>query len=105
VKRSFDIARKALASVCAAACVAATAVPSRAADPIKITVITDMSGIYASLAGAGAVMATKMAVEDFGGSVLGRKIEVVAVDHRNNPTEPRLKPAKPSTAVRISRST
>ena len=87
MKRSFDIARKALASVCAAACVAATAAPSRAADPIKITVITDMSGGYASLAGAGAVMATKMAVEDFGGSVLGRHIEVVAVDHRNNPTE------------------
>jgi len=87
VKRSFELARKSLATVCAAACVAASAVPSMAADPIKITVITDMSGVYASLAGAGAVMATKMAVEDFGGSVLGRKIEVDAVDHRNNATE------------------
>ena len=55
--------------------------------PIRIAVITDMSGVYAALAGRGAVEATKMAVEDFGGSVLGRKIEVVAIDHRNNATE------------------
>ena len=60
--------------------------PARAADtgPVKIAVITDMSGVYASLAGAGAVEATKMAVEDFGGKVLGRTIEVDAIDHRNN---------------------
>ncbi len=60
--------------------------PVRAADtgPIKIAVITDMSGQYAALAGAGAVEATKMAVEDFGGKVLGRTVEVVGIDHRNN---------------------
>lgn len=52
--------------------------------PIKIAVITDMSGVYAALAGPGAVEATKMAVEDFGGKVLGRPIEVDAIDHRNN---------------------
>lgn len=55
--------------------------------PIKIAVITDLSGVYAALAGKGAVESTKMAVEDFGGSVLGRKIEVVAIDHRNNGPE------------------
>src|SRR5665213_2831054 len=62
------------------------AAPVRAADtgPIKIAVITDMSGQYAALAGAGAVEATKMAVEDFGGKVLGRTVEVVGIDHRNN---------------------
>ena len=60
--------------------------PARAADsgPIKIAVVTDMSGVYAALAGQGAVEATKMAVEDFGGKVLGRPVEVVAIDHRNN---------------------
>ncbi len=59
-----------------------------AADgPVKVAVITDMSGVYAALAGRGAVEATKMAVEDFGGSVLGRKIEVEAIDHRNNGPE------------------
>jgi branched-chain amino acid transport system substrate-binding protein len=62
------------------------AAPGRAAEsgPLKIAVITDMSGVYSALAGPGAVEATKMAVEDFGGKVLGRQIEVVGIDHRNN---------------------
>jgi branched-chain amino acid transport system substrate-binding protein len=55
--------------------------------PIKIAVITDMSGVYAAISGQGAVEATKMAVEDFGGSVLGRSIEVDGIDHRNKPDE------------------
>jgi len=55
--------------------------------PIHIAVITDMSGVYAALAGRGAVEATKMAVEDFGGSVLGRQIVVDTIDHRNNGPE------------------
>jgi branched-chain amino acid transport system substrate-binding protein len=55
--------------------------------PIKIAVITDMSGVYSALAGKGAVESTQMAVDDFGGSVLGRKIEVDAIDHRNNGPE------------------
>ncbi|HYZ16270.1 MAG TPA: ABC transporter substrate-binding protein, partial [Candidatus Acidoferrum sp.] len=65
------------------------AVPAGAADSgrIKIAVITDMSGVYASLSGQGAVEATKMAVEDFGGKVLGRSIVVDAVDHRNQGPE------------------
>ena len=60
-----------------------------AADPgpIKIAVITDMSGVYAALAGRGAVESTKMAVEDFGGKVLGRPIEVLAIDHLNKGPE------------------
>ena len=36
---------------------------------------------------AGSVTATQLAVDDFGGSVLGKKIEVTAIDHRNNPTD------------------
>ncbi|MBD5656333.1 MAG: ABC transporter substrate-binding protein, partial [Candidatus Eremiobacteraeota bacterium] len=55
--------------------------------PIKIAVITDMSGVYAALSGRGAVEATKMAVDDFGGKVLGRTIEVDAIDHRNSGPE------------------
>ncbi len=63
--------------------------PVGAADtgPVKIAVITDMSGVYAALAGQGAVDATKMAVEDFGGKVLGRQIVVDTVDHRNQGPE------------------
>ena len=59
--------------------------PARAADsgPVKIALITDMSGVYAALAGPGAVEAVNMAVEDFGGKVLGRQIVVDTVDHRN----------------------
>jgi len=57
------------------------------AGPIHIAVITDMSGVYAALSGPGAVEATKMAVEDFGGKVLGREVVVDAIDHRNNGPE------------------
>jgi branched-chain amino acid transport system substrate-binding protein len=55
--------------------------------PIHIAVITDMSGVYAALAGRGAVTATQMAVDDFGGKVLGRQIIVDTIDHRNNGPE------------------
>ncbi|HTW83473.1 MAG TPA: ABC transporter substrate-binding protein [Candidatus Sulfotelmatobacter sp.] len=60
--------------------------PVAAADngPIKIAVITDMSGVYSALSGPGAVDAVKMAVEDFGGKVLGRELVVDGIDHRND---------------------
>jgi branched-chain amino acid transport system substrate-binding protein len=57
------------------------------AGPVHIAVITDMSGVYAALSGPGAVEVTKMAVEDFGGKVLGRQIVVDGIDHRNNGPE------------------
>lgn len=52
-------------------------------DVVRIGVLTDMSGLYADTAGKGSVEAAKMAVEDFGGSVLGKKVEVVFADHQN----------------------
>ncbi len=52
-------------------------------DVVRIGVLTDMSGIYSDLAGEGAVEAVRMAVEDFGGEVLGAPIEVVFYDHLN----------------------
>jgi branched-chain amino acid transport system substrate-binding protein len=73
--------------LCASAVLATTFSPAStsAADtsPIKIAVITDMSGVYSGLSGQGSVVATKMAVADFGGKVLGRPIEVDVVDHQN----------------------
>jgi branched-chain amino acid transport system substrate-binding protein len=54
-------------------------------EPIKIGVLNDQSGIYADLAGPGSVVAARLAVEDAGGSVLGRKVEVVAADHQGKP--------------------
>jgi len=50
---------------------------------VRIGVLTDMSGPYADNVGAGAVLAAKMAVEDFGGKVAGVPVEVVSADHQN----------------------
>ncbi len=60
-------------------CTAAQAGP----NAIKIGVLTDMSGVYSAIGGKGAVTAVQMAVDDFGGKVLGRPIQVVYADHQN----------------------
>ena len=69
----------------AAAALFAVAGNASAADqpPLKIGFITDMSGLYADIDGQGGLEAIKMAVADFGGTVLGRKIEIVSADHQN----------------------
>ena len=55
-----------------------------ASEPaVNIGVLTDMSGLYATLSGAGSVAAAEMAVEDFGGVVLGKKIRVLFGDHKH----------------------
>ena len=54
-------------------------------DSVKIGVLTDMSGVYADYGGPGAVAAAKMAVQDFGGKMFGKPIEVVNADHQNKP--------------------
>ncbi len=51
--------------------------------PVKIGVLNDQSGLYADLTGMGSVNAARMAVEDFGGKVAGRPIEVIFADHQN----------------------
>ncbi len=76
------------ATVCGAfaAAPAAFAQTGKISDGVvKIGVMTDLSGIYSDLAGPGSVLAAKMAVEDFGGKVLGAPIEVVAGDSQNKP--------------------
>jgi branched-chain amino acid transport system substrate-binding protein len=52
-------------------------------DVVKIGVLNDQSGLYADLGGPGTVVAARMAVEDAGGSVLGKPVEVVFADHQN----------------------
>ena len=54
-------------------------------DVVKIGVLTDMSGQFSHESGEGSVTAVKMAVEDFGGKVLGKPIEIVVADHQNKP--------------------
>jgi branched-chain amino acid transport system substrate-binding protein len=51
--------------------------------PIRIGVLNDMSGPYADYQGLGSVVAAQMAVEDYGGKVAGRKVEVISGDHQN----------------------
>jgi len=50
---------------------------------VKIGVLNDQSGLYADLGGPGSVTAARMAVEDAGGSVLGKPVEIVVADHQN----------------------
>jgi branched-chain amino acid transport system substrate-binding protein len=71
----------------AALLAAALAVPEARAqisdDVVKVGVLNDQTGLYADLGGPGSVVAARMAVEDFGGSVLGKPIEVITGDHQN----------------------
>ena len=61
----------------------ATAALAQTKPPLKLGGILDMSGLYADITGVGSETAAKMAVEDFGGEVLGRKIQIVTADHLN----------------------
>ena len=62
---------------------ASTAAPAQTKPPLKLGGILDMSSLYADITGVGSETAAKMAAEDFGGEVLGRKIEIVVGDHLN----------------------
>lgn len=75
---------------CIAAVVAALGAGAQTARapvgaPVRIGVLTDMSSLFSDIGGQGSVIATRMAIEDFGGSVLGRPIELVSADHQNKP--------------------
>jgi branched-chain amino acid transport system substrate-binding protein len=52
-------------------------------DVVRIGVLNDQSGPYADLGGQGSVVAARMAVEDAGGSVLGKPVEIIFADHQN----------------------
>ncbi len=52
-------------------------------DVVKIGFISDLSGVYSDIDGKGGIEAIKMAIADFGGTVLGKKIELVSADHQN----------------------
>src|SRR5271167_50240 len=55
------------------------------AQGVKIGILNDQSGVYADYGGKGSFEAAKMAIEDFGDSVLGQKIEIITADHQNKP--------------------
>jgi branched-chain amino acid transport system substrate-binding protein len=61
----------------------APAALAQAQKPVRIGVLNDLSGVYADYQGEGSIIAARMAVEDFGGKVAGRPVEVVFADHQN----------------------
>ncbi|MCP1840974.1 branched-chain amino acid transport system substrate-binding protein [Bradyrhizobium sp. USDA 4524] len=76
--------RRVLAGVLACAfAISANASLAQDKPPLKLGGILDMSSLYADITGSGSETAAKMAVEDFGGEVLGRKVEIVVGDHLN----------------------
>src|SRR5450432_4183175 len=80
-----------LTKLSAACAIAATTLFGAAAraqisgDAIKIGFITDMSGLYADIDGPAGAEAIKMAIADMGGSIAGKKIELLVADHQNKP--------------------
>jgi branched-chain amino acid transport system substrate-binding protein len=79
---------KKLTALCSLACasllgVAAPAKAQISGDVIRIGIITDMSSVYADIDGQGGVEAIKMAIADAGGTINGKKVEVLFADHQN----------------------
>ncbi len=66
-----------------AAALALGAGPVMAQTPVKIGILSDMSSLYTDLAGAGSVLAARLAVEDFKAAEKGLKVEFVSADHQN----------------------
>jgi branched-chain amino acid transport system substrate-binding protein len=62
---------------------AAVAAPAAAQTNVKIGILSDMSSLYTDLAGAGSVLAARMAAEDFGAAAKGLRVEFVSADHQN----------------------
>jgi branched-chain amino acid transport system substrate-binding protein len=85
VRKKGRIGAKRALAAAALALFSATAIaqPGMSGDVVRIGVLTDMSGTFSDFAGKGAVEAVKMAVEDFGGKVNGKPIEVISADHQN----------------------
>lgn len=69
----------------AAAVTISTGAGAQTDGPVKIGVLTDQSGAAADFSGRGTVLSARMAVEDFGGQVLGRPILLLDADHLSKP--------------------
>ncbi|WP_315762489.1 MULTISPECIES: ABC transporter substrate-binding protein [unclassified Bradyrhizobium] len=72
-------------SLLAFAAVGALLMAAPASAQVRIGILNDQSGVYADYGGKYSVEAAKMAIEDFGGEVLGQKVELVTADHQNKP--------------------
>src|SRR5712691_2075058 len=83
VRREASMKRVLSGVLAALLAASATTALAQSKPPLKLGGILDMSGLYADITGPGSETAAKMAAEDFGGEVLGRKIEIIAADHLN----------------------
>jgi len=54
-------------------------------DVVRIGFISDLSGLYADIDGPAGAEAIRMAIADMGGSIAGKKIELIVADHQNKP--------------------
>lgn len=72
-----------LAACVSVAAVAAASAQQISGDEIAIGAIVDMSGVYSANGGQGAVVGAQMAIEDFGGEVLGKPIRLLSANYQN----------------------
>lgn len=88
MKTAFDRPSR-TAAMAAALCLTATFAAAQSEklsdNAVRIGVLTDLSGVFSDLSGKGSVLAANMAVEDFGGKMFGRPIEVLSADTLNKP--------------------
>ncbi len=70
-------------TIIASACFVTATGHAQVKEPFRIGAIVDMSGVYSAHGGPGVVKAVEMAVKDFGGEVLGRKIEILSANYQN----------------------
>ena len=74
-----------IAGLCALLSLYASPQARAAGEQVVIGDIDDLSGVYADVIGQGGIEAINMAIADFGGTVLGKKIVLLSVDHQNKP--------------------
>ena len=85
MKTSGVISRRGVFGAAAAVALARPAVLRAASTPVRIGLLSDVAGPYRNVGGPGAKVAVELAVEDFGGTLLGRPIEVMQSDIQNKP--------------------
>ena len=73
-------------------------------DAVKIGILNDQSGVYADFGGKWSYEAARMAVEDFGGKVLDKPVEVVTADRQNKPDIASNSPASGTTETGLTPS-
>ena len=87
MKKTFGEWSLRVAALCGAAMFGAAPASAQGVSDnvVKIGILNDQSGIYADFGGKWSIEAARMAIEEAGGKVLGKKIELIDADHQNKP--------------------